>query len=91
MRRLTHQPSMVTELASHFDMTLAAVGKHLRVLERAGLIERTIRGRVHHCSLNTVPLQDADRWLETYRVYWDETLDALVRHFEAGPADREQT
>lgn len=82
LARLADGPARVTELAQPFDISLPAIGKHLRVLERAGLVRRRIDGRVHHCSLSPVPLRDAEQWLSKYRRFWDETLDALARHFE---------
>lgn len=73
---------MVTELAKPFDMSLPAVGKHLRVLEKAGLIEREINGRIHQCALNPLPLKIADDWLRNYQRFWDETLDALSDYLQ---------
>lgn len=77
LRRLATGPAMVTELAAPFDMSLPAVGKHLRVLEKARLVERTISGRVHRCALNAAPLRNADEWLDYYERFWEETLDSL--------------
>ncbi len=74
---LATQDAMVTELAKPFDMSLPAVGKHLRVLERAGLIKRTIDGRMHRCALRPRPLKDADEWLGRYAQFWGESLDGL--------------
>lgn len=71
---------MVTELAAPFDMSLPAVGKHLRVLEKARLVERTISGRVHRCALNAAPLRNADEWLDYYERFWEETLDSLSEY-----------
>lgn len=79
---------MVTELAKPFDMSLPAVGKHLRVLEKAGLIERSINGRVHQCALNPLPLKKVEDWLEHYQKFWSETLDALSEYFQ-NDADNE--
>lgn len=78
---LANEPAMVTELAKPFEMSLPAVGKHLRVLEKAGLVERTVNGRVHLCTLNALPLQYASNWLEHYEVFWGQTLDALDGYF----------
>jgi DNA-binding transcriptional ArsR family regulator len=75
-------PSMITDLASPHKMSLPAVSKHLRVLERAGLVRRSINGRVHRCSLDTMPLRKIEDWLSYYRSFWEETLDALARHVE---------
>ena len=79
---------MVTELAKPFDMSLPAVGKHLRVLERAGLVERSINGRIHRCSLNALPLKSAGDWIRHYRVFWNETLDSLGEYLQ-NDANRE--
>jgi DNA-binding transcriptional ArsR family regulator len=67
----------VSELASPFHMSLAAASKHVKVLERAGLVRRTIRGRTHHCELDASRLADAQRWLALYQRFWTERLDAL--------------
>ena len=80
LERLTEGPAMVTELAEPFDMSLPAVGKHLRVLEQARLIQRTVDGRVHRCALNARPLRTAREWLTCYRQFWGESLDALVEY-----------
>jgi DNA-binding transcriptional ArsR family regulator len=78
--RLSHGPAIITELAEPFQMTLAAVSKHLRVLENAKLIRREVDGRFHRCSFNPKPLSGADRWLHDYRTFWEETLDGLVEY-----------
>jgi DNA-binding transcriptional ArsR family regulator len=80
LKRLAAGPAMVGELARPFDMTRVAVSKHLRVLEKARLISRTIDGRVHRCALTPGPLQEVERWLRDYRAFWIERLDALARY-----------
>jgi DNA-binding transcriptional ArsR family regulator len=82
LRRLARGPVMVTGLAEPFDMSLAAVSKHLKVLERAGLVSRSVDGRVHRCSLRGTALRDADAWLDHYRRFWASTLDALAEFVE---------
>jgi DNA-binding transcriptional ArsR family regulator len=82
LRRLEAGPAMVTELAEPFRMSLPAVSKHLRVLEAATLIERHVDGRVHRCALNAAPLEEAERWLERYRIFWSDRLTALTRYVE---------
>lgn len=67
----------VTELSMPFDMSLAAVSKHLRVLERAGVIERRRAGRQHLCRLSRSGLRQADAWLTYYASFWGERLDGL--------------
>ena len=65
-----------------------AVSKHIRVLERAGLVSRAVDGRIHRCSLEAKPLDEADRWLERYRAFWTDSLDALASHVEQDDAAR---
>ena len=67
----------VGQLAEPFDMSLAAASKHIKVLEKAGLIRREIRWRTHVCHLNPGPLATAHRWLETYQRFWTARLDTL--------------
>jgi DNA-binding transcriptional ArsR family regulator len=83
LARLAREPAMVTELAKPFDLSLPAVSRHIRVLEHAGLIKRTVDGRVHHCELNVGSLRDVDEWLRHYRHFWDANLKALARHVES--------
>jgi DNA-binding transcriptional ArsR family regulator len=80
--RLARAPAMISELAAPFDMSLPAVSKHIRVLERAGLVRRTVDGRVHHCALHGKTLRSAAGWLDDYRVFWDDTLAALAAFVE---------
>lgn len=67
----------VTALAEPFDMTLPAVSKHLKVLERAGLIERSSRAQWRPCRLSPEPLKDVSDWVERYREFWEPRLDRL--------------
>ena len=67
----------VGALAERFPISLNAVSKHLKVLERAGLIARTVHGREHRLRLNAEPLRDASMWLEHYRTFWEDRLAAL--------------
>ena len=80
LRKLGEQPARVTDIAKAFPVSLAAVSKHLMVLERAGLIERRVEGREHICRLNAMPLEQASRWLEETHAFWEQRLDALERH-----------
>jgi DNA-binding transcriptional ArsR family regulator len=80
LHRLAAKPAMVTELADPFDMSLPAVSRHIRVLERARLVVRTVDGRVHRCSLNLAPLRSAEAWLDHYRHFWQGQLDVLARY-----------
>jgi DNA-binding transcriptional ArsR family regulator len=63
-------------------MSLPAVSKHLRVLEQAGLIRRRRYGRVHELKLETKPMQQAVRWIEEYRKFWEGSLDRLADYLE---------
>ncbi|MDE2988564.1 MAG: metalloregulator ArsR/SmtB family transcription factor [Chloroflexota bacterium] len=67
----------VTALAEPFEMTLPAVSKHLKVLERAGLIERSSRAQWRPCRLSPEPLRDVSDWVERYREFWEPRLDRL--------------
>lgn len=80
--RLARAPATIGELAEPFAMSLPAVSKHVRVLERAGLVRRTIDGRIHRCALDRKRLQDANRWIERYTALWESTLDALAAYVE---------
>jgi DNA-binding transcriptional ArsR family regulator len=77
LRRLAAGEQTVGQLVEPFRMSLAAGSKHVKVLERAGLIRRTVRGRTHRCRLDARRLGDADQWLGYYRRFWSERLDAL--------------
>jgi DNA-binding transcriptional ArsR family regulator len=77
VRRLCISPATVSELAQPIDMSLNAVSKHLKVLEKAGLVRREVQGRVHHLYLNPAPLAAAESWVNQYRQFWDARLDSL--------------
>jgi DNA-binding transcriptional ArsR family regulator len=77
LERLRPGGATVSELAAPHAMSLAAVSKHIRVLEDAGLVRRSIVGREHHLALEPSPLRSAAGWLDTYRRFWDERLDLL--------------
>ncbi len=77
LARLAGGEASVTEIAAPFEMTLPAVSKHLKVLERAGLIARGREAQWRPCRLQAGPLKDADDWLETYRRFWEERFDRL--------------
>jgi len=77
LARLALGETSVTELAEPFEMSLPAVSKHLKVLERAGLIARGREAQWRPCRLQAAALKDVDDWLERYRRFWDESLDRL--------------
>jgi DNA-binding transcriptional ArsR family regulator len=88
LARLAKGPASVSELAEPFAMTLPAVSKHLRVLERAGLMRRERDGWYHRCNLETRPLEGAASFLAHYRHFWEGTLDRLARYVEQPSAER---
>ncbi len=77
LARLAKGPATVGELGEPFDITKGAVTKHVRVLERSGLLKREITGRVHHCRIDPPALDRAEKWVEQVRSYWEERLDVL--------------
>jgi DNA-binding transcriptional ArsR family regulator len=82
---LVSGPASVTELAEPFEMTLPAVSKHIRVLERAGLMRREREGWYHRCYLEPRPLEGAAAFLGRYQPFWERTLDELARYVESSP------
>jgi DNA-binding transcriptional ArsR family regulator len=78
LRRLAGGELTVGELAEPLTMSLAAASKHVKVLERAGLVHLSVDGRRHVCRLEPVPLASASAWLRFYERYWRERLDALA-------------
>ena|SRR5437773_2422890 len=78
--RLSEGEASVSELAEPFPVSLPAVTKHLRVLERAGLLDHHKEGRVRRCRLVPEAMREADDWLARYRVFWDKRLDSLAAH-----------
>lgn len=83
LARLAHGQATVGELAQPFDVSRPAISKHLRVLERAGLVRRTPDGRMSRCELEAEPMRAAAEWVERYRAFWESQLDSLKRYVEA--------
>jgi DNA-binding transcriptional ArsR family regulator len=77
LQRLSRGEARVTELARPFDMSLNAVSKHIRILERADLVRRRTAGREHFLSFNRQQLDELATWIETQRAAWNARLDAL--------------
>ena len=82
LARLVRGEATVGDLARPFDISLPAVSRHLKVLQRAGLIEREVDAQWRLCRLKGRPLREAHGWLERYRKFWDESLDRLVEYLE---------
>ena len=77
LRRLSNEQMSVTDLSEPFDMTKSAITKHLKVLENAGLLSRTIEGRIHRCRLEPKPLSVISKWVSFYEQFWNSKLDSL--------------
>jgi DNA-binding transcriptional ArsR family regulator len=79
IQQLALKERTVTELAEPYQMSLAAASKHIKVLEEAGLLHRTIRGRTHICRLDPKGLAVANAWIRFYERFWNDQFDALER------------
>jgi len=82
LARLSRGEASVSELAEPFDMTMPAISKHLKVLERAGLIERGRNAQLRPCRIAPAPLKEATDWLEQYRGIWEQRLDRLDNYLQ---------
>jgi DNA-binding transcriptional ArsR family regulator len=91
LARLADGESSVTEIASPFEMSLPAVSKHLKVLERAGLIERGREAQWRPCRLQAAPLKQVDEWVEAYRRHWEERFDRLDEYLRELQAKAEKS
>ena len=83
LARLAAGEASVTELAAPFEMSLPGISKHLKVLERAGLITRGREAQWRPCRLEAGPLKDIADWVEHYRRFWEESLDRLDDYLRA--------
>ena len=91
LEHLAHGDLCVTDLARPYSMSLPAVSKHLRVLEKAGLVRRRRRGRVHSLKLQAAPMQQAQAWIEEYRIFWEESFDRLDEYLKQLQAKEKKT
>jgi DNA-binding transcriptional ArsR family regulator len=82
LARLASGEATVSDLAKPFDMTLPAISKHLKVLQRAGLISQSREAQWRPCRLESAPLKDAAAWIDHYKRYWDESFDRLDDYLE---------
>lgn len=82
LARLALGETSVSELAEPFDMSLPAISKHLKVLERAGLIMRGREAQWRPCRLEATPLREANAWLEEYRHFWEQSFDRLADYLQ---------
>jgi DNA-binding transcriptional ArsR family regulator len=91
LARLALGETSVTKLAEPFEMSMPAVSKHLRVLERAGLITRGREAQWRPCKLKAEPLREAAGWLEEYRQFWEQSFDRLDEYLQRLQAEKKQT
>ena len=82
LAHLANGEAQVTELAEPFGISLPAVSKHLKVLEKAQLITRHKDGRIHRFTVNPTPIDTAKSWIETYQHFWEQQLDSLADYLE---------
>ena len=82
LERLAQGETSVGELAKPYRVSAPAISRHLRVLESAGLMERTKRGRIHRCRLRTEPMNEAESWLAEHKAFWENRLDRLGEFLE---------
>lgn len=83
LERLRHGPARVTDLARPFSISLNSVSKHIRILERAELVERQVSGREHLLSFNPEPLREVEAWIHAHRTFWNQQLDELEARLAA--------
>ena len=86
LKRLANGDARVTEIAAPFDISLNSVSKHIRILERAGLVRRRVAGRDHFLSLDPAPLDAAAAWMQRERAAWETRLDKLEAALRAEDA-----
>jgi DNA-binding transcriptional ArsR family regulator len=91
LAHLARGDQCVTHLAKPHTMSLPAVSKHLRVLEKAGLLRRRRYGRVHEMRLDAEPLRQAAKWVEEYRKFWHGSLDRLAAYLENENPEKKKT
>ncbi len=89
IERLARGPARLSDVAKPFSMSLTGFCKHVKVLERAGLVRRTRRGRENTLELFADPLRDVARWILTYEQFWKSRLDRLEAFFAAETKDQE--
>jgi len=93
LSRLSGGEMTVKDLAEPFDISMPAISRHLKVLEKAGLIERGKDAQWRPCRLNAEPLREANGWIETYREFWTQSLDRLddyLKEIQKGNKDGRQ-
>lgn len=82
LERLAKGRATVGELSEPYEMSMAAISKHLKVLEKAGLISRTKEAQWRHCNFEGAPLKDASDWVGKYKQFWDQQLSSLYDYLK---------
>ena len=82
LEKLMNEECRITDLASQYELSLNAVSKHLKVLEKAELIHRNVKGRVHYCKTNSEKLKDVEVWMAPYKKLWADSLDNLNEYLQ---------
>lgn len=90
LRRLADGESTIGELAAPFRMSFAGASKHVKTLESAGLVQRTVQGRTHKCRLSAESMAEAFRWMRFYERFWSERLDNLERELRKAKREKQQ-
>jgi DNA-binding transcriptional ArsR family regulator len=92
LAKLSEGEASVSDLAKPFlkEMSLPAVTKHLKVLEKAGLVTKTKEAQWRPCKLNGAPLKDATNWMEQYRIFWEESFDRLDAYLKTVMSDKKK-
>lgn len=88
LRRLTEGPANITELGAPFRISQPAISKHMKVLDRAGLVERTKQGREFRIRLNPQPMDQATSWMAQMKRFWEGSLDGLSEYLENETTDK---
>ena len=91
LARLAESAATVNELAEPFELTLPAISKHIKVLERAGLVRRARRAQYRPCALDAAPLEEVSSWAEQYRSVWEtrfDRMDDYLKQLQPGTRDR---
>src|SRR5258708_1442865 len=88
--RLAAGEATVSELASPFAISLPAISRHLKVLEKADLLVRIPDGQHRRCRLRAAKLREAAEWIDFYRQFWEDSFDRLAEHLREGKANKEQ-
>ena len=83
LEMVANRECSISELVGPFEMTFAAVSKHIRILERAGFIKRSVDGRVHRCKGVMKPMDTATSYIEKYKKHWEKQLDLLEKYLES--------